>query len=163
MRKTRSASASASSGEDTDGKPRPRIERAVSAGGVVYRRGPAGVEVVICGRNSDGVWGLPKGTPNEGETLEETAIREVSEETGLEVQIVAKIGVVEYWFALRGVRYHKWVHHYLMQSTGGDTSKHDLEYDKVEWRPIENALKTLTFRNEAAMVEKAREMIEAMP
>jgi 8-oxo-dGTP pyrophosphatase MutT (NUDIX family) len=161
LKKTRSDSASASSGEETDGKPRSRVERAVSAGGVVYRIEDKGIEVVICGRDGDGVWGLPKGTPDEGETLEQTALREVSEETGLEVQIVGKIGVVEYWFARSGVRYHKWVHHYLMQSTGGDTSKHDLEYDRVEWRPMEDALKTLTFRNEATIVEKARDMIEA--
>lgn len=139
----------------------PPVERAVSAGGVVYRRGDLGVEVVICGRDSDGVWGLPKGTPNPGESLEETAIREVSEETGLEVRILEKLGVVEYWFARSGTRYHKWVHYFLMECTGGDTSRHDLEYDKVEWRPLENALRTLTFRNEANMLEKAREMIEA--
>jgi 8-oxo-dGTP pyrophosphatase MutT (NUDIX family) len=135
------------------------VERAVSAGGIVYRKSHRGVEIVICGRNRDGVWGLPKGTPNEGETLEETALREVSEETGLEVGILDKIGVVEYWFAADGVRYHKWVHHYLMECTGGDTSGHDSEYDKVEWRPVQDALRTLTFRNEANMLAKALEMI----
>jgi 8-oxo-dGTP pyrophosphatase MutT (NUDIX family) len=154
-------SASASASNSADGRPRSRVEDAVSAGGVVYRI-TGGIEIAICGRTSDGVWGLPKGTPDPGETIEQTAIREVSEETGLEVHIVDKIGVVEYWFAREGVRYHKFVHHFLMQSTGGDTSQHDLEYDKVEWRPIEDALRTLTFRNEANMVEKAREMIEAM-
>ena len=136
------------------------MERAVSAGGVVYRGENGKLEVVICGRNADGVWGLPKGTPDDGETIEQTAIREVTEETGLDVEIVDKVGVVEYWFARSGVRYHKWVHHFLMRSTGGDTSKHDLEYDRVEWRPVEDALKTLTFKNEAKMVEKAREMVE---
>jgi len=138
----------------------PRVENAVSAGGVVVRIGKQGIEIVICGRNSDGVWGLPKGTPNPGETMEETALREVSEETGLEVEIVDKIGVVEYWFAREGVRYHKWVHHFLMQATGGDTSRHDAEYDRVEWSPVEDALKTLTFRNERDMVIKARDTLE---
>jgi 8-oxo-dGTP pyrophosphatase MutT (NUDIX family) len=160
LKKTPSASASASS--SADGRPRSRVEDAVSAGGVVYRKTAGGeVEVVICGRTSDGVWGLPKGTPDPGETIEQTAVREVSEETGLQVEIVDKIGVVEYWFAREGVRYHKWVHHFLMRSTGGDTSQHDLEYDKVEWRKIDDALRTLTFRNEANMVDKAGEMIEA--
>ncbi len=139
-----------------------RVETAVSAGGVVYRNGEDGIEIVICGRLGDGVWGLPKGTPEDGESLEETAVREVSEETGLEVQIAEKVGVVEYWFARTGVRYHKWVHHFLFEATGGDTDRHDLEYDRVEWRPIENALKTLTFKNESDMVEKAREIIEAV-
>lgn len=137
------------------------VENATSAGGIVYRQSDRGTQVVICGRISDGVWGLPKGTPDGGETLEQTAIREVSEETGLLVTIIEKIGVVEYWFARSGVRYHKWVHYYLMESTGGDTSNHDLEYDKVEWRTIPDALRTLTFRNEANMLDKAREMIKA--
>jgi 8-oxo-dGTP pyrophosphatase MutT (NUDIX family) len=137
-----------------------RTETAVSAGGVVFRRDSDDFEVVICGRLGDGVWGLPKGTPDPGETLEETAVREVSEETGLEVHIVDKIGTVEYWFARSDVRYHKWVHHYLFEATGGDTDAHDLEYDRVEWRPIDDALKALTFKNEAEMVKQARKLIE---
>ena len=78
----------------------PRVENAVSAGGVVVRIGEQGIEIVICGRNSDGVWGLPKGTPNPGETMEETALREVSEETGLEVSIVRLLGVSDHRFLL---------------------------------------------------------------
>jgi len=137
------------------------VERAVSAGGVVCRMGASGLELVICGRDIDGVWGLPKGTPDAGESLEETAIREVTEETGLEVRVVDKIGVIEYWFARDRTRYHKWVHYYLMESTGGDTSKHDAEYDSVEWQPAEVALKTLTFQNEVEIATKARDMMGA--
>ena len=143
------------------GRARSPVENAVSAGGIVARIADSdALEIVICGRNSDGVWGLPKGTPEPGESIETTAVREVSEETGLHVEILDKIGVVEYWFARAGVRYHKRVHHYLMRATGGDPAKHDLEYDRVEWRPIDDAMKTLTFRNEVEMVAKAREMIE---
>ena len=138
-----------------------RVETAVSAGGVVFRRTDLGTEVVICGRDSDGVWGLPKGTPDAGESLEQTAVREVTEETGLRVQIVDKVGVVEYWFAREGIRYHKWVHHYLLEATGGSTAEHDHEYDRVEWRPIGIAVKTLSFKNEVDIVKKARQMIEA--
>jgi 8-oxo-dGTP pyrophosphatase MutT (NUDIX family) len=139
---------------------RGRVENAVSAGGIVARIADRGPEVVICGRDSDGVWGLPKGTPDPGETMEETAIREVTEETGLKVEVLAKVGTVEYWFARSGTRYHKWVHFFLMRATGGDTADHDLEYDRVEWRPIDDAMRTLTFRNEIEMVKKVREMIE---
>ena len=138
---------------------RPPVERAVSAGGVVYRRTPGGVEVVVCGRDADGVWGLPKGTPDAGESLEETAVREVSEETGLDVRIVGKVGVIEYWFTRDGVRYHKWVHHFLMEATGGSTEAHDHEYDRVEWLPVDVAAKTLTYKNEATIIERAREML----
>ena len=138
-----------------------KVENATSAGGVVYRRSDLGVEVVICGRDSDGVWGLPKGTPDAGESLEQTAEREVTEETGLQVQIVDKVGVVEYWFSREGVRYHKWVHHFLLEAVGGNTADHDHEYDRVEWRPIDGATRTLSFKNEVDIVKKARQMIEA--
>src|SRR5688572_19082332 len=136
------------------------VQRAVSAGGIVYRKTESGSEFALCGRDSDGVWGLPKGTPDAGESLEQTAVREVSEETGLNVRVVDKIGVIEYWFSREGVRYHKWVHYYLMEAIGGDTSKHDVEYDRVEWFPVEAALKTLTFKNEVEIARKALPLLE---
>ena len=91
--------------------PRYRTESATSAGGVVYRDGPNGVEVVLL-ETRGGVWGLPKGTPDADESMEATALREVREETGLEVAIEEKVGVDEYWFVRRseGVRFHKHVH-----------------------------------------------------
>lgn len=138
------------------------VERAVSAGGVVYRRENNSIEVVVCGRSADGVWGLPKGTPRPDESLEEAAVREVREETGLQVRVIGKIGTIEYWFARpqQGVRYHKFVHHYLMVATGGSTEDHDWEYDRVEWLPIEEALKTLSYKNEVEVVREARAIIE---
>lgn len=136
------------------------LERAVSAGGVVYRRGPEGIEVVLCGRTSEGIWGLPKGAPDASESLEEAAVREVSEETGLRAAIEAKISTIEYWFARAGVRYHKFVHHYLMVPTGGSLEDHDWEYDRVDWFPLEEACKTLSYANEVGVVRKAVALIE---
>jgi len=136
------------------------VQRAVSAGGIVYRFTESGADLAICGRDSDGVWGLPKGTPDPGESIEQTAVREVQEETGLKVRVVDKIGVIEYWFSREGVRYHKWVHYYLMEAIGGDTSTHDVEYDRVEWFPVEVALKKLTFKNEVEMAQKALALLE---
>lgn len=127
------------------------------------REGTAGAEIAICGRDSDGVWGLPKGTPDEGESLEAAALREVSEETGLMVEIVKKIGVVDYWFASNGVRYHKWVHHYLMRSTGGNVADHDFEYDRVEWLPIDEAIRTLTFDNDKDIVRQVKSELKEAP
>jgi ADP-ribose pyrophosphatase YjhB (NUDIX family) len=136
------------------------VERAVSAGGVVHRRGRDGIEVVLCGRTSEGIWGLPKGAPDANESLEEAAVREVGEETGLRVAIEAKIGTIEYWFAREGVRYHKFVHHYLMVATGGRLEDHDREYDRVGWFPLEEACKTLSYANEVGVVRKAVALIE---
>ncbi len=148
------------------GKRRARlpVEEAVSAGGVVFRRGANGIEVVICGRTRDGVWGLPKGTPAPGESLEEAAVREVSEETGLQVRPLRKIGTIEYWFAKpqEKVRVHKRVHHYLMVPVGGSIDQHDWEYDRVEWVPVEEALARLSYRNEAEVVRKAVQLVREM-
>ncbi|MHB8574153.1 MAG: NUDIX domain-containing protein, partial [Dehalococcoidia bacterium] len=76
-----------------------RIEDVVSSGGIVYRHGADGPEVALCGRSAERIWGLPKGTPHAGETLEQTALREVTEETGLQVHIERKVGLIEYWFS----------------------------------------------------------------
>jgi diadenosine hexaphosphate hydrolase (ATP-forming) len=140
-----------------------RVEKAVSAGGVVYRRGEHGTEIVLCGRLPDGFWALPKGTPEPGESLEETALREVCEETGLGVEIVGELGTIEYGFArpLQGVRFEKTVHHYLMQPTGiGSFNEHDGEYDRVAWFPAHEALRIMTHRNELEIVRRALALVD---
>lgn len=137
-------------------KPRLPIEDAVSAGGVVWRRDADGeFEVALCGRTSDNSWVLPKGTPDPGETLEETAIREVREETGLEVETSDELRSIEYWFTLHGVRYHKRVYHWLMEAVGGDTSRHDHEFDEVAWVPFPEALRRVNYANQRAVIEEA--------
>jgi 8-oxo-dGTP pyrophosphatase MutT (NUDIX family) len=144
--------------------PKLRTERAVSAGGVVYRQGEQGIEVVLCGRSNENLWGLPKGTPGPCEHLETAARREVREETGLQVKPAGKVGTINYWFArpAQGVRYHKFVHFFLMEPTGGSTQDHDWEYDQVDWFPLEEAVKRLTHKNEAETVRKAQSLIERM-
>ena len=106
-------------------------------------------------------WSLAKGTPDAGETLEETALREVREETGLDVEMQAPIKSIDYWFADRGgdVRYHKTVHYYLMVPVGGDTSRHDPEFDVVQWFPLDRALEVLQYANEVEVLRQALELI----
>ena len=138
-----------------------RTEYPVSAGGVVCRKGGEDVEVVICGRSNPPSWSLPKGTPNPGEVIEETAIREVTEETGLEVDLKDYIGSIDYWFVrpVDRVRCHKTVHFYLMYPKGGSISHHDPEFDVIQWVTAAYALKTLTHINEAHIVEKALSLV----
>ncbi|MBE7517647.1 MAG: NUDIX hydrolase [Thermoflexaceae bacterium] len=136
-------------------KPSP-AKPAVSAGGVVWRRSPDGqVQVVVCGRQSEDSWGLPKGTPDAGESLEQTAQREVEEETGLRVRVGEKLGSIHYWFVAQGARYHKRVHHWLMEPVGGDLADHDAEFEDVVWMPIGEAARRLKFENERRMVRRA--------
>lgn len=141
-----------------------RRETATSAGGVVYRRGRHGIEVILCGRTHEGLWALPKGTPEYGETPPQAALREVREETGLGVTIAGDLGTIEYTFArpAQGVRFDKTVHHYLLSPDGtGGTDRHDGEYDRVEWFPIEEALRVMSHHNERQVVQRARAAIEA--
>ena len=138
-----------------------RVETPVSAGGVVYQMNAGRLETVLCGRSQPVRWSLAKGTPDPGESLEETALREVREETGLEVEIEGPLGSIEYWFADRekDVRYHKTVHFYLMIPVGGATDQHDPEFDVVEWFDAKQAVKTLAHANEANVLQRALDMI----
>ena len=144
------------------GRDRAPLVRDVSAGGVVYRRTDNTVEVALVGRLKPKRWALPKGTPEVGETLEGTAVREVGEETGLIVRIEQPLDQIQYWFVWGGVRHFKTVHFYLMQMIGGDTANHDGEYDVVEWFPIGEALRRLSYPNEARVVDKAQQVLGSL-
>jgi len=138
-----------------------RVRSAVAAGGVVYRHGADGLEVALAGRSSDGTWVFPKGTPDGGETLEQTALREVREETGLDVRALGPLGQVEYWFAAGPERVRKAVHFYLMEPIGGDTSLHDHEYDEVRWVPVQEARRMLSFETYRDVLDRALAAIAA--
>ncbi len=103
-------------------------------------------------------WVLPKGTPDADETTEQTALREVAEETGLEVRIVAPVGAIDYFFTQSGTRIHKTVHFFLMEPTGGRLEDHDHEFDEVRWVPLEEARALLSFPTERQIVEQALEV-----
>ena len=131
------------------------IRNATAAGGVVLRGSGDDAEVVLTGRLSDSTWVFPKGTPDDGESIEETALREVREETGLDVEIVTPIGATEYWFAVPGERVHKQVHFFLMRATGGDVSRHDHEYDEVRWVSVAEARRLLSFDTYRDVLDRA--------
>lgn len=118
------------------------------------------IEVALVGRSHPGIWALPKGTPRAGETVEQVAMREVQEETGLQVRLIAYIGSISYFFVRNHVRYQKQVRHFLMEAIGGDTSLHDQEYDLVEWFPIAEACRRLTYQNEVNILYQAEEVLQ---
>lgn len=144
------------------GTRRQPVREAVSAGGVVWRRGESGdVEVVLCHREEGPIWCLPKGTPEHGESMKETALREVAEETGLHVEPGDPLPTIEYWFTRDGVRFHKHVHFWLMHPVGGDIADHDHEFDRVEWVRLPEALTRLTYDDERAVVRAGAEHVGA--
>ena len=143
-----------------------RTGSATSAGGIVVRFEDGIPSFVIGARRRDRdvmTWTLPKGTPNPGETREETALREVGEETGLEVRITDELDSIEYWFIQRGTRIHKTVHYYLMEPVGGDLARHDREFDDVRWIRFDEAPAYLTFETERALVARAAEIVDPSP
>jgi 8-oxo-dGTP pyrophosphatase MutT (NUDIX family) len=132
--------------------------RATSAGGIVIRQHGEAAQIVLGKRKRerDGVtWSLPKGTPNGGETHEETALREVTEETGLDVRIVAPAGAIQYFFVQSGRRIHKTVHYFLMEAVGGDLAHHDHEFDEVRWFDLADAEQVMSFPTERDLVARA--------
>lgn len=132
-----------------------------SAGGVVYRRGVEGVEIVLVGRRRERLWALPKGKPDGDEDAEQTALREVREETGLEACIEQPLGEVTYWYTRSdGLRVHKKVTYFLMQVVGGDVAAHDHEFDDVAWVHLSEAERLLTHRNQLHILRRVAELTD---
>jgi 8-oxo-dGTP pyrophosphatase MutT (NUDIX family) len=141
-----------------------RTTTATSAGGIVvrYESGQPWLVVGSRRRERDGrTWTLPKGTPDPGESREQTAVREVEEETGLRVRITGPLDSIEYWFVQSGKRIHKTVHYFLMEPVGGDLAAHDHEFDEVRWIRFDQASTMLTFDTERALVARAGELLAA--
>jgi 8-oxo-dGTP pyrophosphatase MutT (NUDIX family) len=150
------------------GKHRPRRPRIpttkeVSAGGVVYRRADDGeIEVVLASRRTRRgqlAWGLAKGGIEPGESLEDAAVREVREETGLTADIEADLGDTKYMYVWDDVRIRKTVHFFLMRHTGGDVDDRDDEMEEIRWFPLGRAIKRAAYRGERDMLLKASEIL----
>jgi 8-oxo-dGTP pyrophosphatase MutT (NUDIX family) len=135
----------------------------VSAGGVTYREVEGSFQVVLISVGEEGRWQLPKGTPDRGESNEQTALREVREETGLQTELVEPIDKIEYWFYVKGktnpVRIHKHVYFFLLRYLSGDTQDHDHEVNEARWVDLQQAEAMLTFESEKKVLAKARQIL----
>jgi 8-oxo-dGTP pyrophosphatase MutT (NUDIX family) len=123
-----------------------------SYGGVVVRGDDV---LVITPAGKRRVTGLPKGGPNPGESGEETATREVREETGVTATVREPLGDVTYWYRRGGRRVFKTVHFFLCDYVSGSTDDHDHEVEDARWIPLAEALTGLSYPGERALIERA--------
>jgi len=135
----------------------------VSAGGVVLHRGAQGVEVCLI--NHGRYWGLPKGNVEPGERAEDTALREIAEETGLDaatLRILANLPTSEYVYRRGGRLIFKRVHHFLVEVTGPAELKPDPgEVTEAAWLSFDDALARVTFRDTVLALREARAIVDA--
>jgi 8-oxo-dGTP pyrophosphatase MutT (NUDIX family) len=145
-----------------------RTVHETSAGGLVIDGidGPRDSQVAALigriDRRGRMLWSLPKGHIEQGETAEQTAIREVAEETGIRGSVLAALGRIDYWFVTDGCRVHKTVHHYLMRFSGGELCDEDLEVAEVAWVPIQELPSRLAYADERRLAEVAHELIDKL-
>ncbi|MGH8774544.1 MAG: NUDIX hydrolase [Jiangellaceae bacterium] len=139
-----------------------RSVRETSAGGLVVDRVGAATRAALIGRidrRGRLEWVLPKGHVEPGESPEQTAVREVREETGLQARVVSPLGPIEYWFVADDRRVHKTVHHYLLEATGGSLGTEDVEVSEVAWVPLDELVDRMRYASERRLLERLPELL----
>ncbi|MDQ3406036.1 MAG: NUDIX hydrolase [Actinomycetota bacterium] len=136
-----------------------------SAGGLVIDAGNDAVALIgRLDRRGRMLWSLPKGHIEAGETPEQTAVREVHEETGVHAEVVRPLGVIDYWFMADGTkRIHKTVHHFVLLAHTYELSDEDPEVTEVAWVPIVDLDIRLAYADERRLVRKARQLLSEQP
>lgn len=126
------------------------VTREYSAGGLIFDDD----KVAIIARHSRSghlEWCLPKGHIEQGETPQQTAVREVHEETGILGEVMESIATIDYWFTGSSQRVHKLVHHFALRRTGGDLTVEgdpDHEAEEAIWVRFDDLDDVLSYPNE---------------
>ena len=137
------------------------MRREFSAGGVLVRRlrGRWMVAAIRPAGRPAGLWALPKGQIDEGESGEETALREIAEETGATGRSLGKLGDIRYWFNWEGERIFKVVSFFLVRYESGklgeipEAFRHEVA--EVRWLPLDEAPRLLAYQGERRLAQKA--------
>lgn len=133
-----------------------------SAGGIVIKKEDNQTFVLVSQHSQHHGWVFPKGLIGDhvdGEGKEETALREVREETGIEGKIIKPLVPVTYRFVMDGEKIRKTVYYFLMEYVDGDTAKHDHEMETVEWLQKERVEERLTYKSDKTVWREAEGLI----
>jgi len=133
-----------------------------SAGGIVFKKTGDKTEILVSQHSQHHGWVFPKGLIGdhiEKENKEETALREVKEETGIEGKITRALNPITYWFVMEGEKIRKTVYYYLMEFAGGDITKHDHEMEAIVWLPKEKIEERLTYKSDKTVWNEAKNLI----
>ena len=133
-----------------------------SAGGVVAKKDNGKTLILTSQHSQHHGWVFPKGLIGDhvkGEQKEDTAIREVEEETGVKGKIIKPLTPVEYWYAFKGEKIKKTVYYFLMEYVSGDITNHDWEMENVEWLPESEVKKRLTYPSDKKVWQEASKLI----
>lgn len=133
-----------------------------SAGGVVFKKEGNLFYVALIAVKNKTIWTLPKGLIDEGETVEESAIREVREETGLSGEIVKRIGEKSYWFYLKekNAKCRKKVTYFLIRYESGNIDNYCWEVDEARWVEINDAIKMVSYKSDKDILKAAKKILE---
>ena len=133
-----------------------------SAGGVVFKKSENKIEILVSQHSQHHGWVFPKGLIGdhvEGENKEETALREIKEEVGVNGKIIKSLTPVTYWFVLEGEKVRKTVYYFLMEYIDGDITKHDHEMENVEWLSKDKVEEKLTYKSDKQVWQEAKNLI----
>jgi len=141
-----------------------QMKKQVSSGGIIFKKEDGKLEVALITRRNRTIWCLPKGKVEKSESFEEAAKRELREETGLEGELVKKIGYIHYFYSVKEeqIRFSKTVYFYLFRYKSGNTQDHDDEVDAVEWFDIDTAINKLSYKSEKETLVKAKKLLETI-
>ena len=134
-----------------------------SAGGVVFKKEEGKLFILVAQHSYHHGWVFPKGLIGDhkkGEGKEETAIREVKEETGIDAKLLSPLTPVTFWYVFEGQKIKKTVYYYVMEHLSGDTNERDFEMEAVEWLPADEVASRLTYKSDKKVWEEAKIEIE---